>query len=889
MYPLKKIYYFASTHWDREWYKTVDEFRFRLVPVMQKVIDTLENRSDFKLFTADGQTCILEDYLAVKKEDEQKLRALIRDGRLKIGPWYTMPDEFLLSHESLVQNLLKGHFLAKEYGAPEALKNGYVCDIFGHVANLPQILNGFGITSAFISRGTNDCDLPCFFRWRSPDGCEALAFKAPETCGYGSFFYEVLSPFAPHYAAHTDEIFAAAVKYVERESTRTRLPYVILADGMDHETVHEFMPALLTRLSDYFSCPAVQLPLNEVFEEIGAEKDSLPVAEGELAALCKENVMHNKLIPHTLSSRYDLKRANDECQSILEKYAMPIAAQRAAEAKETDYGFIDYAYTLLLQNHAHDSICGCSIDAVHKEMLTRFEKCRRTALAYSEIYFAEEFEKNYKKDGNTYVEIYNPLPVPQEGVYTVPIRFDADFPVKELPYIKYEQRNSFRIFDEKGREIPYTLLSAARNVTAADRPAGNADSYDIHVVRFFAVLAPCAYTAFEIRPYDRPCRFTERLSDSPVSCQNEKIGFSVNTDGTIKITDKETGMVYDRLHSFTDCGEIGDGWFHIRPVADETYSSQGCEISVCKKDDGVAACSFRVIYRFEIPESAVKTDGFYQRSGKSELKIESTFTIEKNSKLVKVHTVVHNRSRNHKLCLRLPVDCADSYYSDQCGTILKRTAATDPDSWNWKESDIFEKQFSSAVFARSEYGKKGGLIFISKGGLHEAAFPGNNRPALNITLFRSFSKTVGTNGEQDGLLQGDLTFDYAIAPLADETDAELMQMKENFVTDVKTFTVRGERLKNSVPFMEFLSACCVYDTATPEKDEYGKIIPGGMIVRAFNYSNERAAGEIRFSKAPKEAYLCDYLGNKTGETQLQGNNVLFVAAPYAAVNVKVRF
>ena len=125
MKNLKKIYYFASTHWDREWYKTVDEFRFRLVPVMQKITRTLETDENFKIFTTDGQTCILEDYLAVKKDDEAKLRALIQSGRLKIGPWYTMPDEFLLSHESLVQNLLKGHYLAAEYGAPRALKNGY--------------------------------------------------------------------------------------------------------------------------------------------------------------------------------------------------------------------------------------------------------------------------------------------------------------------------------------------------------------------------------------------------------------------------------------------------------------------------------------------------------------------------------------------------------------------------------------------------------------------------------------------------------------------------------------------------------------------------------------------------------------------------------------------
>ena len=173
--------------------------------------------------------------------------------------------------------------------------------------------------------------------------------------------------------------------------------------------------------------------------------------------------------------------------------------------------------------------------------------------------------------------------------------------------------------------------------------------------------------------------------------------------------------------------------------------------------------------------------------------------------------------------------------------------------------------------------------------MHETANCGGANPALNITLFRSFSKTVGTNGEKDGLLQGDLVFDYAIAPVAEETDAELIRIKENFVHDVKSFTVRGENLKNSEPFMEFLSANCVYDTATPEKDERGTIVPNGIIVRASNYSEERSAGEIRFCREPKEAYLCDYLGNKTGEAQLRGNSVLFVAAPYAYVNVKIRF
>jgi alpha-mannosidase len=90
----EKIFYFAATHWDREWYKTVDEYRFKLIPVMDKIINTLNSDPEFKLFTLDGQTSILEDYLVVRGETayEDTLKSLIRDSRLLIGPWFTMPD-----------------------------------------------------------------------------------------------------------------------------------------------------------------------------------------------------------------------------------------------------------------------------------------------------------------------------------------------------------------------------------------------------------------------------------------------------------------------------------------------------------------------------------------------------------------------------------------------------------------------------------------------------------------------------------------------------------------------------------------------------------------------------------------------------------------------------
>lgn len=873
----KKIYYFASTHWDREWYKTVDEFRFRLVPVMEKVLDTLEKDETFSLFTLDGQTRIVTDYLVTGKKNKERIEALSRQDRLKAGPWYTMPDEFLCSSESLVQNLLKGHKEAEKLGG-KPLKHGYVCDIFGHVANLPQILNGFQIKSALISRGTNDSEFPCFFRWRSPDGSEALTFKAPETCGYGSFYFEVLSDILPDYRGREEEIFERAVAYVERELSRTSLPYVVLMDGMDHETIHEFMPDLLKRLEEKFGCPVVQMPLDEAFLEISETASETPVRVGELASLCKDNVMHNKLIPHTLSSRYDLKRANDDCQTKLEKYALPVCALRAIKGERTDREFIDYAYEELLLNHAHDSICGCSIDAVHREMLTRFEKVKRTADGYVNGFLAEEYARVRKAGGKTVVKVFNPLPYTYEGALQLNILFDENFPVREMPYIKFEQRNGFRIFDSRGKEVKYDLLRGARHKKEKRFFGPHYSFYDVHTVLLYAELEPMSFTSFEIRPFENPYRLQERFSRSPVSCDNGRIYFKINPDGTVLIEDKETGKIYDGLHSFVDCGEVGDGWFHIRPIDDEKVSSLGCPVRISKVFDGYAACRFRVQYDVRLPARAEKRFGFFRREGETTVRIDSEFTVERNSKLVKVHTVVRNDAEDHRLTLRLPVKEKDAYFVDQCDLVLKRKTGLSPETYDWKETDIPERAFGNMAFTREE---KGGLLFLSKGGLHEVAGSGGEEPSLDVTLLRSFRTTVGTDGEPDGELQGEQVFDYALMPLSAERDAELVKIKDKYVTDPISFTVESEEISDLPPAMEFKSENCAYITCMQEED--------GIVVRAANYDEEHSGAEIKFDREPTEAYLSDYLGNNVGDAYIKGKTVYFIASPFARVSVKIRF
>ena len=147
---MDSLYFVVHTHWDREWYQPFQQMRARLVAMADRMIPLVE-RGTIPFFHFDGQTIVLEDYLEVRPRAERRLRALIRAGKIQIGPWYVLADSFLVSGESLVRNLEIGMTIARRFGRP--LEVGYLPDQFGHIAQMPQILAGFGFTTAVLWRG----------------------------------------------------------------------------------------------------------------------------------------------------------------------------------------------------------------------------------------------------------------------------------------------------------------------------------------------------------------------------------------------------------------------------------------------------------------------------------------------------------------------------------------------------------------------------------------------------------------------------------------------------------------------------------------------------------------------------------------------------------------
>ena len=231
------VHVVSHTHWDREWYLTFEQYRARLVDLVDGVLDRMAGDPRFAFFHLDGQSIVVEDYLEIRPEREAEIRARVAEGRLLIGPWYVMPDMFLVSGESLVRNLGLGLRVAERFGA--AMRVGYMPDPFGHVAQMPQIVRGFGLEGAILWRGFGGRRAE--YLWRAPDDSEVLLLHLPPD-GYCNGLRLPMVP-AP-------DLAVAASRVIEEERRRSSTDQVLLMVGVDHVEPHPALMDLVDALND---------------------------------------------------------------------------------------------------------------------------------------------------------------------------------------------------------------------------------------------------------------------------------------------------------------------------------------------------------------------------------------------------------------------------------------------------------------------------------------------------------------------------------------------------------------------------------------------------------------------------------------------------------------
>jgi alpha-mannosidase len=348
------------THWDREWYLPFEFFRLRLGSVVDGVLDTLERDPSFTSFTLDGQAIVLEDYLEARPENEGRLRALLEASRLEVGPSYVLPDEILVGGESLVRNLLLGRRVCRRFGV-EPSAAGYLPDSFGHPAQLPQILAGFGIGTLLFSRGLGDeiDDVGVVFCWRAGPAEVVSCQMLPH--------YDNFARLTWHHDA--EERLRAIVERFGELLRGAGQDEIVLANGSDHLPIEPELPEILAELEQ--TCGA-EFRIGR-YDEHAPPPGGLPVHEGELVGSRLQNVLRG-----VNSARIYLKQANEQAERRLVSVETAAALRTLREDAPYPAADLMLAWRDLLRNQPHDSICGCSCDEVHRDMLVRYEQLHRT-------------------------------------------------------------------------------------------------------------------------------------------------------------------------------------------------------------------------------------------------------------------------------------------------------------------------------------------------------------------------------------------------------------------------------------------------------------------------------------------------------------------------------
>jgi alpha-mannosidase len=304
----------SHTHWDREWYQPFEEFRARLVRMMDSLLELLERDPEYRHFVLDGQTVPLDDYLEIRPERRPQIERLVREGRLLAGPNYMLPDEFLIGGEAWVRNLMFGIRSARQYG--RAMMVGYSPDAFGHIAHLPAILRGFGIDSVLIWRGVGPEATTSEFRWQAPDGSEVLAVHFP----YG---YGMLSAM-PEEREGLSNVLKSVRNMLEPLAT-TR--YVLLPNGTDHLPAHTGLSSVIRTANEIMGDAEMvhgnyPMFVENVRRELGEEGyQALPLLKGEL-----RNSKRSNILAGVLSTRMWLKQRYQHCEDLLARYAEPAVA-----------------------------------------------------------------------------------------------------------------------------------------------------------------------------------------------------------------------------------------------------------------------------------------------------------------------------------------------------------------------------------------------------------------------------------------------------------------------------------------------------------------------------------------------------------------------------------
>lgn len=887
----KKLFVISGTHWDREWYQTFQNYRFRLVRVLDDLIEQLESGGDYRCFHLDGQTIVLEDYLRIRPEMRERLTRQIQDGRILIGPWYVQPDEYLVSGESLVRNLQKGFEICRQYGV-EPLKCGYVVDVFGHSAQLPQILRGFGIDNAILFRGIADYPKDTFL-WKGADGSELLTFKLSADRAYSNYFFAIREPFQETgYAGHEEEIAARFSDLLARSEQAAVCPAMLMMDGVDHIDADPELPSVLRFLRRRFPDLDIrQATLQEYIDEVKALNPTLDVLEGPLYFVGRKGLCNN-VFRTVASSMVFLKQQNDRCETKLLGIAEPLdlaasvlARQLRRPARERyatpRWGYFQEAWRYLLMNHPHDSICGCSYSEVHKDNVYRFRQAEQIA------------DRMIDDSMQQLCDSLNTAGHPADYAYLVCNTAQSDLdgaatltlpmPASAYPFV--------RLTDAAGREIPYQILHvsqpAYKEITKF-RTLMELDTREAVTLALPLQVAGNGYTTLFAKEdrnsplaphdyalaYEADCvRYLGTMRTARNAWDNGVLTVSLAPNGTLTVCNKETGRVYSNVLAFEDCADCGEGWTYRKPTCDQEYVTVCGDVDFAVESDGPFAAALRLTRQMRLPKQLQGN----RRSAETEIvEVSSRVTILKSSHTLQIETTVHNTVMEHRLRVLLPT----GMHFDTLYTL----GAFDMQAWPVEKAD-----WSAFREPDTQVDPTQGCLYVSDGddtvevygkGLYEVEVAACDR-TIALTLFRSFNWEYCHTSSELGRLLGTMQFEYAFSFYGKSRPADALRRANAYKRGLQTERtgVHEGTLPTDQQYLRFDAGSSVISALYTDRD-------GSLLLRFFNPSDEPDQVSVRLACHVDACRVEDLKGDAVAALPVDNNTVTASIGPHQIMTMR---
>lgn len=879
----------SHTHWDREWYQPFQTYRKRLVYMVDDLIETLENNKEYRSFFFDGQTIVLEDYLDIKPENKERLENVIKEGRIEIGPWYVMPDEFLISGEALIRNILKGHQIANDFDV-EACKCGYVCDIFGHNSQFPQILNGFGIDTAVFYRGVKGNSIPSEVFWESPDGSRVFGAKLEAERSYSDFYFAIRWPF-DNREYEREELVDRMRKLIAHKAPLQFSDVYLLLDGVDHIEIEHRLPWIIEVLNEAFEDMEFHHETMEgYFNKLKEANINLPVLKGELIEHGYKGV-NNQVLANVLSSRIDIKKQNDCCQELIEKWAEPMSVFAQLNGREYPYGFLNKSWEYIMKNHPHDSICGCSIGQVHRDMNYRFDQSNIicTDIVKDSINYIVDQINTQNLKGERVVTVFNNSEIEKQEVVIIDLLFN-----------KNETTDNIRIFDEMGNMLPYQILDFYENIDKVHTVRQLIDFPHQKLVKVALILkipamgyqtlsyegkssSPLKHGDYSFEEFIQPKRYEGTMQVGHNKFENEHLVITVNSNGCIDVYDKATQKQYRDLLLIEDRGEVGEGWNYKKPLKDSIYSSNGVNANISVEADGINLVTIKIRYKLNIP-CQIAMNNRERSNDFVDIYFTHEITLKKNSKQLDIKTIINNTAKDHIIKLLLPSHLkTDDFYTNTPFDIIKRSFIR-PDRTDYTEIDT--KVSPSQGFMKINDDEGGFAVFTK--GIYEYEAYKNEERTMALTLMRCFRNEVGTLGGIDGQLLGENTFEYALRFYSNE-ESNLYKEYNHFKAGTRLGYTNKHTgvLPTADSYMNISNDHIIYSCfKRSEKDE------DSYILRVFNIKNSCESTEISFNRSIKECYYVNLNEEKESEIsnlEINDNKIIVNIDKNKIVSLKMIF